>query len=351
MDKVKAKSEKWKRNLGARMGAVTSFVAVLLLLVSAVGGCGKSDEGISGESSGKAVNGTGGETCGKTDSGTGTSAIEKSEQVNTLVVKGLYIGQKVDDAFEACKKIATSSEDLIVVDFRNGIEVERVVGLGEYEKQQKDAWNLHHRKRRDAYRKGLSSKQIERMGLRVYTWEDWKKLHPPTAEEIAASKKKVKEIVSKKNLIQVSVKKKGVREDKLPGLVFVWIDDAGKVKEVYFNGDGMDRLFNAGDFSTKEFAQSLVKNYSGIPSLEPQVQREDPGRGTIQSTTWIYKDPKGYQVKLFERAYFNDSGVKYNGKMLERDVEVAMALSLVNKLPTKYFAISAIKPESARKFD
>ena len=94
-----------------------------------------------------------------------------------------------------------------------------------------------------------------------------------------------------------------------------------------------------------------MNNYSEIPSLEPKIQRENPGRGTIKSTTWIYKDPKGFQVKLFERAYYNNDGVKYNKRMLENDAEVAMALSLVSKLPTRYFTIFAIKPESARKFD
>ena len=336
MDKVKVKTEKSKRGTVDRGLSITSLAAALLLLVSVVGGCGKSDVG------------TGGESSGKPDS---TSTTKESEQVDTLVVKGLYIGQKVDDAIEACKKVATSSEDLIVVDFRNGIEVEREVGLGEYEKKQEDAWFAHQDKRRDAINRGMPTSEAEKMGLKNYTRDEWKKLHPPTEEEIAASKKKVKEIVNKKNLIQVSVKKKGIREDKLPGLVFVWIDNAGKVKEVRFNEDGMARLFNAGDLSTEEFAQALVNKYSGIPGLKSKIQRENPGRGTIQSTTWIYKDPRGYQVKLFERAYFNNNGVKYNKRMLENDVEVAMALSLVDKLPTRYFTFFAIKPESARKFD
>ena len=124
MDKVKVKTEKSKRGTVDRGLSITSLAAALLLLVSVVGGCGKSDVG------------TGGESSGKPDS---TSTTKESEQVDTLVVKGLYIGQKVDDAIEACKKVATSSEDLIVVDFRNGIEVEREVGLGEYEKKQEDA--------------------------------------------------------------------------------------------------------------------------------------------------------------------------------------------------------------------
>ena len=105
MDKVKAKSEKEKRSIGDRVVGTTRFVAVLLLLVSTVGGCGKSD----GESGG----------------GTGTSAAKRPVPADTLVVKGLYIGQPGDDALEACKEIAASSQDLMVVDFRNGIEREK----------------------------------------------------------------------------------------------------------------------------------------------------------------------------------------------------------------------------------
>ena len=156
--------------------------------------------------------------------------------------------------------------------------------------------------------------------------------------------------IAKKNLIEIAIKNEGAREDQLNGLCFVWIDNQDNVKEVYFNEAGMSRLFNAADLSGEEFAKSLVNNYSEIPSLKSDVKRENPGRGMIQTTTWIHKDPRGYQVKLFERAYFNN-GVKYNKTMLERDVEVAMALSLVDKLPKKFFTVVAIQPESARKFD
>ena len=157
--------------------------------------------------------------------------------------------------------------------------------------------------------------------------------------------------IAKKNLIKIAIKDEGTREDQLDGLCFVWIDDQDNVKEVYFNETGMNRLFNAADLSCEEFAKSLVNNYSEIPSLVPDVKRENPGRGTIQTTTWTHKNPRGYQVELFERAYFNNNGVKYNETMLKRDVEVAMALSLVDKLPKKYFTVVAIQSESARKFD
>ena len=120
---------------------------------------------------------------------------------------------------------------------------------------------------------------------------------------------------------------------------------------VRFNESGMNRFFNAGDMSAEEFARALVNNYPDIPSLEPVVKREDPGRGLIQETTWTYKGPKGYQVELFERAYYNNNGIRYTSKMLENDAEVMLALSLVGKLPDRKLTISAIKPDSERKFD
>lgn len=154
-----------------------------------------------------------------------------------------------------------------------------------------------------------------------------------------------------KNLIKVAVKQKGVAHDKLKGVCFVWTDEAGNVKETYFNEEGMGRLFDAKDLSGEEFAKLLVKNYPGLPSLNLEVEKKNPGRGTIQECTWTYSCPKGYQVKLFERSYINDNGVKYDSKMLERDAEVAMALSLSQMLPDKHLSITATKPESARKFD
>ena len=758
MDKVKAKSEKWKRNLGARMGAVTSFVAVLLLLVSAVGGCGKSDEGISGESSGKAVNGTGGGLVSKNDGVAGTSTAQKTAPTDTLVVKGLYMGQPGDDALEACKELVGSSENLVVVDFRNGIEREKdeatkaaekkayedsvknaeadvnrflewspvsqpwfkydpsrmncekddhrdkedyrpylgpknrsvkipgvttitsakaaLAGIYGYQMEwmlpgkrnvgkQKDAhepelhivgrfeipankfghdnvykhWkkNVQEGAKTELYSKGFqipkqyegrpcfrlvlqdvngkpvekkklaqelvlsercsqffeafNSKQEkleaaekevdaflewiemgERSGDSVYVkvfdpsdirtddekrrerselmykmrenkmrekkelalkelalrkqvtqlsakikkvkgekfqklneqyvakkkeWEALKKTiedkegkkksvvkasnptttkkrinskilesalegrrygdtdrFPDTMADLACnckvmvewaalvvpadkvteiieafvipqkdftgasefvkemddklgkwsesrsgndgSRKKLffekelvdlhshlwfrlvlkdtngvevakeevvknwlaargefppsdKLILAKKNLIQVSVKKKGVREDKLPGLVFVWIDDAGKVKEVYFNGDGMDRIF--GELPVEEFAQKLVNNYSGIPDLRVERLRDSLDQyGSIATTTWIYKDSKGYQVKLFECAFITSNGKRFNSDK-NLNLEVAYYLTAAGKAPNKFFVISAIKPEAPRKFD
>lgn len=160
--------------------------------------------------------------------------------------------------------------------------------------------------------------------------------------------------IAKKNLIQISLKKEGVREDQLKGLCFVWIDGQGNVKEAYFNEDGIDRLFNAGDLSGKEFAQALVNNYSAILNFKSESAIDNLKQyGHIETTSWIYKDPKGYQVKLFERAYVNRNGRRYTSdkKLFNSNAEVSYYLSMANKAPQKFLSISTIKPESARKFD
>lgn len=157
--------------------------------------------------------------------------------------------------------------------------------------------------------------------------------------------------IAAKNLIRIAVREDGVNEDKWKSACDVWIDEEGKVYHVNFRERGISMLFNAGDLSSEEFAHALVEKYSGIPSLNLEVEKKDPGRGTIQECTWTYKCPKGYQVKLFERSYFNNNGVKYNSKMLERDVEANLGLGLAGLSPDRYLQIFTIKPESARKFD
>ncbi len=175
----------------------------------------------------------------------------------------------------------------------------------------------------------------------VKNWLDARGQHPPSD----------KLVIPKKNLIIVAFKEEGKNEDQLKTLCHVWVNKDGNVYNVRFNESGMNRFFNAGDMSAEEFARALVNNYPDIPSLEPVVKREDPGRGLIQETTWTYKGPKGYQVELFERAYYNNNGIRYTSKMLENDAEVLLALSLVGKLPDRKLTISAIKPDSEREFD
>lgn len=275
---------------------------------------------------------------------------------DTLVVKGLYMRMPGDDALEACKKLVASSKDLVVVDFRKGFEVEREVGLGEYKKKQEEAYFKHIAARQEAAAKGISADKIDEMGLKMCSKEEWMESHPPSEKEVAASKEKIKEVLNKKNLIQISFKKEGVREDQLKGLCFVWIDDNDNVKEVYFNEDGMARLFNAGDLSGEEFAQSLVDNYPDITSLEPTTNDElkylDEGSVKVTTSTWIHKNPKGYQVKLFERSACLKSGIMtVDARKAADDSPLNLYLGLAGRKPKKFFTILAIKPESARKFD
>lgn len=154
-----------------------------------------------------------------------------------------------------------------------------------------------------------------------------------------------------KNVIKIVIDKKGVSVDKLTGICYLWLDDAGKVKETYFTEEGMARLFDARDLTGEKFADLLVKSYPGLPNLTLNVETTDPGRGKVQDNIWTYESPNGYRVKLFERTYINKNGVRYDDGMIEKDVEVAAALSLAGLLPTKHLSIIATKPDAARKFD
>ena len=144
----------------------------------------------------------------------------------------------------------------------------------------------------------------------------------------------------------------------MSSLCNVWIDDQGNVNEVYFNEDGMDRIFNAGDLSGEEFAQALVKNYSKIPNLEREgkervisfIHQNVMREIKIRTTTFIHKNPKGYQVKCFERVFIDDTGLVHNSRMVKNNLMWNYVLD-ADSSPKKFFAITAIKPESARKFD
>ena len=164
-----------------------------------------------------------------------------------------------------------------------------------------------------------------------------------------------KMVIAKKNLIEIAIREDGKREDELKGICFVWINDEGKVKEVYFKEEGMARIFNAGDLSTEEFAQALLKNYSDIPNFEADVKisnESNDGSMRLKTYTWTYKDPRGFQVKLLDSAYYDHNGQKISMKALTKaNNEVAIGATLLAGDEKRWFAITAIKPESARKFD
>ena len=97
-----------------------------------------------------------------------------------------------------------------------------------------------------------------------------------------------------------------------------------------------------------------MNNYSAILNFKSESAIDNLKQyGHIETTSWIYKDPKGYQVKLFERAYVNRNGRRYTSdkKLFNSNAEVSYYLSMANKAPQKFLSISTIKPESARKFD
>ncbi len=350
----------WKSGITGRAAMIASSVVVLLLLVSVFCGGGGSDTGTSAP----VAKSAGPSEAPVKASSTGMPVVTKPAPSvppvakspahgDTLIVKGLYMRMPVNDALAACKRLVASSKDLVVVDFRNGIAVEREIGKEKYIDKMAEAYDEHMFKRNQV-RVQYSEEELEKMGLKWYTYEEWKvhyrETHPPTEED----NKKITEFVSKKNLIQISVKKDQTREDALPGLAFVWIDNAGKVKEVYFNEDGMSRFFNAGDLSGEEFAQALVTNYSGIPSLKREAIHVARQIGThpvsIRTTTFIHRDPRGYQVKCFEREFIDDTGKVYNSKMVQNG-RVGGYLLDDDSMPEKFFAITAIKPGSSLKFD
>ena len=284
--------------------------------------------------------------------------------------------QSAEDAAKVCRKIASSQSDLEAIDYHKGIEWDKnspefAAAVKDYEKWVETAkmevvlrsdWTLHMENRANMFQKGVSQKDIDKK-YPNFTFDGYRKKYSKTCKPELADTKEVekwlehenhfkpnKYKVAPENVIRIFAK--NVEPDKKRKVVCtVWLDTEGKVKEVFFNEEGMARIFNAGDLSSEEFAHALVEKYSGIPSLNLEVEKKDPGRGTIQECTWTYKCPKGYQVKLFERSYFNNDGVKYNSKMLERDVDVALALSLSQMLPKKHLSITATKPESALKFD
>lgn len=440
----------WKSGTTGKATLVAASIVVLLLFKSIFFGGGNGDVGEGFDDS-------------------------TSEDVDTLVMKGLYMRQPGDEALKACQKIVSSSKDLVVVDFRNGIEREKdeatkAAEKKEYEKNVAQAkedvesffkWYDYNGKgfdlkepsfRKSGDRAGLVKLEsngkgslvrgcysvgasvfmlaahfnyqvewmlpvkksgggvkfetgvlsvpkkdeeavqhfmyttmaniregsllygkIKEKGLemdRMDTTEAWFRLALKDANGGEVAKDDVaknwlvargyyppsdKEIIPKENLIEIAIREDGKREDQLKGLCFVWIDDEGKVKEVYFKEDGMSRIFNAGDLSTEEFAQALLKNYSDIPSFEADVKisnEAEDGSMRLKTYTWIYKDPRGFQVKLLDSAYYDHHGQRINMKAYSNmQSETGIGARILAKDEKRWFDILAIKPESARKFD
>ncbi len=215
------------------------------------------------------------------------------------------------------------------------------------------------------FKKSIVYKQIKEKGLEMTDKDPQFRLASKNAKGDVVTKEDVaknwlvacanhppsdKMIIAKKNLIEIAIREDGKREDELKGICFVWINDEGKVYKAAFTEEGMARIFNAGDLSSEEFAQALVKNYSDIPSMDVDVTSDfesNDGMVAMKTYTWTYKDPRGFRVKILDRAFYNGGGQRIH---LREDAQLQIALSL-NKNEEKWFDFQAIKPESARKFD
>ena len=104
----------------------------------------------------------------------------------------------------------------------------------------------------------------------------------------------------------------------------LWLKGEGEEEKVWaieFPRFGLGLLFNSADLKGEELCRLLVKNYSWIGSMEPDVRYT--GSGT--TTTWKYMNPNGYKVI-----------VKENVTAQEREMT---------------FGLYAIATEASRKFD
>lgn len=304
----------------------------------------------------------------------------KPSNVDTLVVKGLYMRQPVEEAAEACRKIASSQSGLVAIDHHKGIEWDQkspefAEAMKKYEQWVETAkmevvleadYLAYMDKREELSDKQWASSAIDKKYPNL-TLEEYKKKYSKTCKPERADAQKVEEWLkhekhfkpgkykaAPQKLVEIVAKNVG-SEKKDERVCAVWLGDDNKVTQVFFTERGMARIFNAGDLSTEEFAQALLKNYSDIPSFEADVKigvESDDGLMRLKTYTWTYKDPRGFQVKLLDSGYYDHHGQKISMRALTKaNNEVAIGATLLAGDEKKWFSITAIKPESARKFD
>ena len=310
----------------------------------------------------------------------------KPANVDTLVIKGLYMRQPVEEAAEACRKIASSQSGLVAIDHHKGIEWDQkspefAEAMKKYEQWVETAkrevvleadYYAYMDKRETLWRQKMSGTKIDETDIdKKYpnlTLEEYKNKYSKTCKPERADAKKVEEWLKKhnhfkpskykeapQNLIEIVAKNVGPeKEDERICAVWLYKDDH-TVCQVVVTERGMARIFNAGDLSTKEFAQALVKNYPDIPSLEADVKisnEASDGLMRLKTYTWTYKDPRGFQVKILDSAYYDHHGQKIGMKAMSKaNSEIAIGAAFLAGDEKKWFSITAIKPESARKFD
>lgn len=348
----------WKSGTTGKAVLVAASIVVLLLFTSIFFGGGSSDVSNGFEDS-------------------------KPANVDTLVVKGLYMRQPVEDAAEACRKIASSQSGLVAIDHHKGIEwdqnstefkesmkkYEQWVEIAKREVVLESDWLERMDKRGSLSATGqYSDSQLDEMGFGNCTLDEYKEKYSKTCKPEHADAKKVEEWLNDhnhfkpskykeapRNLIEIVAKNVGPeKEDERVCAVWLYEDDH-KVCQVVFTERGMARIFNAGDLSAEEFAQALVKNYPDIPSLDVDVKigsEANDGSMALKTYTWTYKDSRGFQVKILDSAYYDYHGQRINMKAYSNNKSLdGAAASVLARDQKRWFSITAIKPESARTFD
>jgi hypothetical protein len=210
----------------------------------------------------------------------------------TLVVKGLYIGMPVDGAVVACGKIATSSDDYLVVDSRM---------------LKDEKWSQY---------RYLKDKMKDCNGVRVFSCKNVKNIQDAIL------------------------------------LCTVRLDVDGNVRQIFFTRDGMDDIFDARDLSTEEFSQALVHNYKQLPSLNNEVKIKRENGADIREYRWIY-NTRGYNVEVYENTIIVQGEevnlAKY--KSIMANDPNALGVAFGESMFRKYFCIEVNSESSSRRFD
>ena len=136
---------------------------------------------------------------------------------------------------------------------------------------------------------------------------------------------------------------------KLKELCYVWLDDDYKVKQVFYNEDGLARFFHARHVPADQFASDLVEGFREIPGLECNVKTEEYDEGEIRTCIWTYRDDEmGYEVKFFDRSFRLNNGQEVDFELYGRNPEIAVGLAflaMVDKHPKRYFCFYSVKPK------
>ena len=134
------------------------------------------------------------------------------------------------------------------------------------------------------------------------------------------------------------------------------------IKDMVINS--RNRVYTAVNTEMLDYYNGILEDlhtfdYDKLSKKEQKLQKKEEKRERVQqfgyseTCKWIYKDPKGFQVDLYERVFIDAQGRRFSSlkKLNASNMMLATALVAAGKKPSKCFYITAIQPESARKFD